>query len=257
MKFLRKLAGIYFLLVFTIPFIVLYPFFLIFLSTPKLYPWANRLRKLWARIIVLFAFIRVKITYEEKPDKNKTYIYAANHSSYLDIISIGLIAPKTFSFMAKAELAKIPLFGIFFRTVDIAVDRKSMTASHKSFLDAAKRIKEGKSIVIFPEGTIGPQVPALKKFKPGAFRLAIDNGIDVIPVTFMHNWKMLPDDGSNIFRPGRMEIIIHRTVSTAHLKSDDAGALTDKIYTIIEEQLKTDPVNRLLIDADKLKNIKV
>ncbi len=236
MKILGRIGFIWFTAWFILCFLILYPAFIILLSREQWYPAANRLRRLWAWAVTLVCFIPVKGIGKSNIIQGPA-IYVANHTSYLDIIAFGLFVPVRSGFVAKMELAKIPLFGIFFRSVDIAVNRGSAMASHKSMLLAAERIGKGYNMMIFPEGTIGPNAPALKSFKGGAFKLAIENGIPVVPVTFYNNYRILPDE-KYTFRPGLLKYKVHRAEPTNHLKAEDVNALRDKIFTIIEQDLQ-------------------
>lgn len=235
MKIAGWIGAVWFVWWFFISFLILYPLFALFLSREKWYPKANKLRKTWAWFLVIINFIRVKGKREGAVFKGPA-IYVSNHTSYIDIIAFGLFFPEKGCFMAKKELAKIPLFGIFFRTVDIGVDRSSAVAAHRSFMLAAERIRQGYSIIIFPEGTIWKFAPKLKPFKNGAFKLAIDNHVPVIPVTFHNNYKILPDEKFE-FYPGTLNYKIHRVETTDNLKGEDSDSFRDKIFTIIEGEL--------------------
>lgn len=235
MKLASKIGAVWIAFWFAVSFLLLYPFFALFLSKEKWYPHANRLRKVWAWFLVCVSFIRVKITKEDELPKGPA-VYVSNHTSYWDIIAMGLIAPPKYAFMAKMELGKIPLFGIFFRTVDIGVNRKSVIDAHKAFLIANDRIKKGYCVVIFPEGTIWQYSPKLKPFKNGAFKLAIEAGIPIVPITFYNNYKILPDEKFE-FNPQTLRMKIHRAEPTSHLKPTDTDFLKDKIFTIIEQEL--------------------
>lgn len=140
--------------------------------------------------------------------------------------------------MAKYELSKIPLFGRFFKTIDIAVNRKNRKASVQSFHEADKRIKEGASMLVFPEGAITKESPKLSRFKNGAFKLAIQNNIPVLPVTILDNYKRLPDGDFLGGGPGKMRMIVHRPVEVTNLKLEDADTLKQNVYCIIEKALK-------------------
>jgi 1-acyl-sn-glycerol-3-phosphate acyltransferase len=154
----------------------------------------------------------------------------------MDIIVLGIFAPLKVSFIAKKELAKIPLFGIFFRTVDIAVDRSSMRDSYQSFTKAKERLDDGYSVIIFPEGTIWEKTPQLKPFKNGAFKLAIEGKYPLIPVTFFNNYKALPDEKFE-FYPSILECKVHRPILTDYLNAEDSDKLKDDIYTLIKNDL--------------------
>ena len=220
-------------------FAVLYIPFRILLSRKQWYPAAHNLRKIWAACILYPSFIFPSVYFEEKPDKNKTYIFCANHFSYLDIIITNLLLPNYFNFMAKNELAKIPVFGIFFRTIDISVNRKNNRESHNAFILAGERLKQGTSVMIFPEGGIHKNVPPMANFKAGAFRLAIENQIPIVPITLPDNWKRLPGGGlDNGLIPGRIRMVVHRAVNTIGLNTDQKDELKDKVFSIIDAEFK-------------------
>jgi 1-acyl-sn-glycerol-3-phosphate acyltransferase len=156
----------------------------------------------------------------------------------LDIPTLTVKLPMFVNFMAKIELARIPFFGIFFRTIDIAVDRKNIRQSVWAFQQAKEQlIKENKSIVIFPEGTIPTTVPKMGRFKEGAFRLAIETQKPLLPVTIIGNWIALPDQGKTRFRPARIVQYVHEPIDTKGMILDDVESLKLKVYTIIERKL--------------------
>ena len=93
-----------------------------------------------------------KTTKDEELKLDKTYIFTPNHFSYFDIVSVNTQMPYFFSFMAKKELSRIPLFGIFFRTLDMPVDRSSKEGAKRAYYLANKKLKSGISLLNFPEG---------------------------------------------------------------------------------------------------------
>ncbi|MCC6722823.1 MAG: 1-acyl-sn-glycerol-3-phosphate acyltransferase [Bacteroidia bacterium] len=238
-KVVRLLWAVWFLTLFTIVFTILYIPFIILLSKPKWYPLAHKLRKIWGYCIVYPSGLFPKVIYEEKPDIKCTYIFCPNHFSYLDIITTTLLIPNYFNFMAKDELTKIMGFKIFFKTLDIPVNRKSIKKSHEAFKQADERIKDGTSILVFPEGGIKNSYPKLSSFKSGAFRLAIENQIPIVPITIIDNWKRMPGGGfANGLHPGKMRMIIHRAIPTLGLKPEQKDELKEKVFGIIETELK-------------------
>src|SRR5690606_103557 len=116
--------------------------------------------------------------------------------------------PHEFSFMGKIELLQNPVTGIFFKSIDIPVDRKSKISSFKAFKKASTWLEKGKSVVIFPEGKIGDQYPpVLCKFKTGPFRLAAEKNIGIIPVVIHNAWELQWDDGSKYgSQPGTVNV---------------------------------------------------
>jgi 1-acyl-sn-glycerol-3-phosphate acyltransferase len=235
LKLLGKIGFVWFVIIFAGIFLLFYPLFLLFLSHPKMYPLANFLRKIWAWATFVLCFSFPIIKREEKLPKSPM-VFVSNHTSYLDIVVLGLFAPPKVSFMGKAQLAKIPLFGIFFRTVDVAVNRESMRDSHKAFVLAGNKLDHDYSILIFPEGTIWDKTPLLKPFKNGAFKLAIEKKVPIVPVTFYNNYKALPDEKFEYY-PKLIKCKVHRAIATDHLNSDDSEQLKDDIYNIIQQEL--------------------
>ncbi|NBV56663.1 MAG: hypothetical protein EBR72_02475 [Bacteroidetes bacterium] len=188
-----------------------------------------------------------KTEYEESLDKNKTYIFTPNHFSYFDIVSVNTQMPYFFSFMAKRELSDIPLFRIFFRTIDMPVDRSSKEGAKRAYYLAHKKLNSGISLLNFPEGGIGNEVPKMRKFKLGPFKMAIQHGLEIVPITLPDNWKRLPcgefvPQGT----PGRMRMYVHRPIPTDSLKSI---YLSDEINVLREDQ-----ISEGLKKEDALKN---
>jgi 1-acyl-sn-glycerol-3-phosphate acyltransferase len=236
-KALRYIWAVYFFLWFLIIFIVFYPLFLLFLSHPKHYRKAHKLRALWGRGIMFMSGLLPKTTYEEKLDKKEQYIFVANHFSYLDILSLNVQVKFFFRFLAKKELADIPMFGIFFRTVDIAVNRQSVRASVTAYQLAEKAIIAGDSLGIFPEGGIANQVPKMAKFKTGAFRLAIEHNVKIVPITIADNWRRLPQGGLHSGgKPGKMRVTIHKPIETHALTTSDLANLMKETREIIQNR---------------------
>ena len=236
--FLKVIWAYWYFFVFVLLFLLLFPFFYILLSNKKWYPAANNLRRVWAWLIFLFTGIIYSIKRESKLNKNQAYIFCPNHTSYLDIPLFAMCYRGYFRFMAKLELSNIPLFNIFFRTIDISVNRGSITESYKALRIAAESIEEGASLVIFPEGKVAHHPPKLEKFKAGPFRLAIEKQVSVVPVTFLDNWQMLYVDKKIWGRPGIARIVVHKPISTIGLTLDDIESLQIKVHDIIENTIK-------------------
>ena len=178
-----------------------------------------------------------KIERAQTPDKNKSYMFIANHTSMTDIMLMLVSVKNPFVFVGKAELAKIPIFGFFYKRTCILVDRSSAKSRQAVFLRAQRRLKSGISICIFPEGGVPEEHVLLDTFKNGAFRLAINHQIPIVPITFADNKKRF----SYTFFSGsigRMRAKIHEFLLTDDLESDDTKALNEKSRTIILKQLK-------------------
>lgn len=229
----------YFGLVTAIGFIVLYPAFLYTLSNPKRYKQGHYMRKIWGHWLFLGGFIRVKHIEEVPFDrKNTTYVITPNHTSKLDIVTLTVKLHLDFNFMAKIELARVPFFGIFFRTIDIAVDRKNVRHSAMAYQQSVDQLSaKTRSIVIFPEGTIPGTTPKMGRFKEGAFKLAIETQSPILPVTIIKNWVVLPDFGKFRFCPGSVIQYVHAPISTTGLTEDDLPRLKEQVHQIIANKL--------------------
>jgi 1-acyl-sn-glycerol-3-phosphate acyltransferase len=220
-------------------FLPLYPLFLIFLSREAWFPYAFRLKKVWAHWIIFSTGIFYTIRYESKLDRKQAYVICPNHSSYLDIVLTNITFPNYFHFMGKAELQKVPLFNIFFRRMNIAVNRSSITDSHKAFKRASGDLSKGISLAIFPEATIPNCAPELGPFKNGAFRLAIEKQVPIVPITYLDNWRLFPDTKHKRFlvRPGLSRIIVHTPIPTIGMTENDATALRKQVYDTLNDTL--------------------
>lgn len=236
----RALWKTLFVLNFVVGLIVLYPVFRLFLSKRAWYPKAFALMRSWARWIahVPGVFVSVKREIDNK-DLPPVAIYCANHASYLDIVLSYIVIPRYFVFMGKQEINKAPLFRAFFRDMNILVDRKSTIESHKAFMKAVCEIDLGNSMFLFPEGKISSKGKLLP-FKNGAFKLAIDKQVPIVPVTFLNNWKLLQNGGflKSHGRPGIARIIVHKPVSTAGMTEKDLVNLRSHVHQVIQKALE-------------------
>ena len=142
--------------------------------------------------------------------------------------------------MGKEELVDGIVTRLFFRSVDIPVNRESKMASFKAFKIAMERLQDGTTLIVFPEATIPDHYPPqLHQFKNGPFRMAIELNVPIIPVTLLNNWKILWDDGHKYgSKPGVCDIFVHRPIETAHLTINDADALRDQVHGIISKKIE-------------------
>lgn len=222
-------------------FLAFYPAFRYFLYKPKRYKNAHKLRRLWGNILTFFGGLRAKmidksnVNWNDKP----VFLVVANHSSYLDIISISCQVPLDLNFMAKNELAKIPLFGIFFRTIDIAVNRASSMQSGKAYLRAKNQLfQKTRSLAIFPEGGIKKTIPNMAPFKKGPFQMAIECGVPILPVVLPDNYVRGPGD-KFYGTPGKMRTIILEPIDTQNWKIEQADQLKDIVFQLLNTELQS------------------
>ncbi len=201
------------------------------------YPYFFKLARIWARVILIGMGFNVKIESQQIPDKNKSYMFVANHTSMADIMLMLVTIKNPFVFVGKKELAKIPLFGFFYKRTCILVDRNSSKSRQAVFLRAQRRLKSGVSICIFPEGGVPEEQIVLDDFKDGAFRLAINHQIPIVPITFLDNKKRF---SYTFFSggPGKMRVKINEFLPTEGFNVKDTKKLNELARTIILQQLE-------------------
>ena len=219
------LYRVWFYVLVAIPIIVLFPVLLLSISKEAWYPYFFKLARFWARFILIGMGFNYSVKVLEQPVKSESYMFIANHTSMTDIMLMLVSVKNPFVFVGKKELAKIPLFGFFYKRTCILVDRSNAKSRQAVFMRAQKRLNQGLSICIFPEGGVPDEDIILDDFKDGAFRLAINHQIPVVPIAFLDNKKRF---SYTFFSggPGRMRAIIHTFIDTKGLEiSQNKGIL--------------------------------
>jgi 1-acyl-sn-glycerol-3-phosphate acyltransferase len=230
------LYRIWFYILVALPIVILFPILFISILKEAWYPYFFKLARFWAKIILVGMGFRWTIESEQTPEPSKSYMFIANHTSMADIMLMLVSVKNPFVFVGKAELAKIPLFGFFYKRTCILVDRSSAKSRQAVFLRAQNRLKSGLSICIFPEGGVPDEAIMLDEFKDGAFRLAINHQIPIVPITFADNKERFSYtffSGS----PGRMRVKIHKFIPTEGLKTEDTKPINEQARNVILNQL--------------------
>ena len=164
-------------------------------------------------------------------------MFIANHTSMADIMLMLVVVKNPFVFVGKKELANIPLFGFFYKRTSILVDRDNKKSRYEVYEQAQRRLNQGLSICIFPEGKVPEEHIILDEFKDGAFRLAIEHQIPIAPITFFDNKKRFSYtffSGS----PGIMRAKIHQFIPTSLLDLDSKKAIKNMSRKIILDDLE-------------------
>ncbi|HYK75664.1 MAG TPA: lysophospholipid acyltransferase family protein [Daejeonella sp.] len=239
-RVLKRVHYIYYQISVALVFICLYPFLYYFSRDPVKFHSMNHIRRIVSRVSASVSGIFFRFTFEEPIDWSRPYIICPNHTSNLDIVSVILLSKRNFVFLGKEELLKNFVTGIYFKTIDIPLDRQSKISSYRAFKRAGEYLKKGVNVAIFPEGLIADEYPpVLYPFKNGPFRLAIDHGVQILPVTICNNWKLMWDDGSKFgTRPGISHIFVHKAIHTQGFDPEEADVLKDQVYQIIDQKLK-------------------
>ncbi|MCA1631763.1 MAG: 1-acyl-sn-glycerol-3-phosphate acyltransferase [Acidobacteria bacterium] len=178
------------------------------------YPWAIWGGKAWLRL----SGMRVVVRGRERLDPAATYIFISNHRSYLDTATLFDYTGRRIGLLAKKELLKVPILGTGMGFVNImAIDRTNRQRAIETVRAATERIRSGVSFGVFAEGTRA-RPGELLPFKKGAFHMAIDAGVRVVPVAMKHT-DVLMGKGTGLARPGTIEMVILPPVETAGLST--------------------------------------
>jgi 1-acyl-sn-glycerol-3-phosphate acyltransferase len=233
----RWLYTAYAALLFVLLFMLLFPFFLIPIFFTRLHTLTGILNRVWAYLMFPLIGMPFRIREKKRLNREQQYIFVANHFSYLDIASMGF-NPVNAVFVGKSDMEKVPLFGYMYRKLHITVDRASLSSRVNTLKRSMEAIDAGKSLTIFPEGGIlTKQAPQMIKFKDGAFRIAIEKQIPIVPVTIPNNWIILPDKGPLLLRWGLMEVCFHEPINTQQMTLKDVDGLKERVYDIINQRL--------------------
>ncbi|MDE5967462.1 MAG: 1-acyl-sn-glycerol-3-phosphate acyltransferase, partial [Muribaculaceae bacterium] len=188
--------------------------------------------KWWARIICWCSLVRVTVKGRENIDRKQGYMFVANHQGAYDIFAVYGWLGHNFRWMMKQSLRKIPLIGYACARIGhIMVDNHSPAAVRRTIDTARATLRDGMSIVIFPEGArtftgkVGP-------FKKGAYQLALEFGLPIVPITIDGAFKVMPRT-TLIPRPGHIKLTIHKPIPAPHSDDDRTEAMQLTRDTII------------------------
>lgn len=234
---LSSIWRLWFLLIFILVFILFMPALFFFTALFKNEIIIAKLCRYWSKLTLYISFIFPKVEWEEKLNKKEQYIFCPNHVSTLDIPFILAVLPVPLQYIGKAEIAKIPLFGYFYKNNSVIVDRANRRNAYSAFLKAGEKLKMGINMCIFPEGGIPNSDIYLKKFKNGPFRLALDKNIKVVPITMPDSKSMFPEQYFK-GRPGIVRIKIHKAIAPNSLAEKSIENFNLSVYNTIFEQLK-------------------
>lgn len=245
LSFIRKIAQtlyrIWFYVLVALPMLIFFPFLLLSTlseSTYRQFFWMAR--NLWAMPILYGMGCPPKVYRDQELEKGKSYMLVANHTSMLDIMMMLYVSKNPFVFVGKKELVKIPLFGFFYKRVCIMVDRDDSGSRTGVYRRAQRRLSQGLSICIFPEGGVpDDESLLLDEFKDGAFKMAISHKIPIVPITFYDNKKRF---SFSFFSggPGEVRAKVHPFFETGILDEEDKGTLREEVREVILEELEKD-----------------
>lgn len=219
------------------PILIMFPFLMVSIVKEKWYPYFFVMARIWAKTILFGMGFYYQVDKSQKLEQGRSYMFVSNHTSMSDIMLMLAITRNPFVFVGKKELEKIPLFGFFYKRTCILVDRNNSKSRMEVFNQAQKRLNQGLSICIFPEGGVpNDESVLLDEFKDGAFRLAIEHQIPIVPLSFADNKKRFSYtffSGS----PGLMRVKIHPLLETEGKNPVDRKDMKEEVRTIIYQQL--------------------
>lgn len=191
--------------------------------------------RLWGKTLVMGCpFWSIRVQGLEKIDRRKTYVIVANHQSMVDILAAVDALPLNFKFMAKKELFSIPFIGWQMRLAGyIALDRASRESGRKAIVKAIEWVERGASVLLFPEGTRSED-GRVKAFKPGAFKIAKETGVEILPVVIDGTGHALPKHSLKLDTRSDFQVTVLDPVSTAGLEPDE---LSEKVRLTMMEKL--------------------
>lgn len=186
----------------------------------------------WGRMICYLLFVKVRLIGLEKIDLQRSYVIAANHQSIFDIFAIYGWLPNIFKWIMKAELRKIPLVGKACESAGhIFINRSNPIAAKLSLDKAEQQLVNGVSVVVFPEGT-RTRSGAMGSFKKGAFRMATDLGLPILPITIRGSFDRISRKSIYVY-PGTIEMIFHDAVDVKEYLPDRTSDLMEDVFQII------------------------
>ncbi len=197
----------------------------------------HRLLKMWSKSILRISCINVTVKGISNIDPARSYIYMCNHQSNFDIPVLLAYLPAESKWLAKAELFKIPIFGYAMKRAGyISIDRSNRKSAFESLKRAAHLIREGVSVLIFPEGTRSKD-GNIREFKKGGFVLAVDSGVPVIPI-IIHGTRAIMPKKQMVIQSGEVILEIREPIETSSYSRKTKDKLLQKVREIICESFE-------------------
>jgi 1-acyl-sn-glycerol-3-phosphate acyltransferase len=196
-----------------------------------------RLGKAWAWLIMRTNRVRIQIEGIEKVIKHRSYVFIANHASFLDPPAVALALKNPLRFVGKRSLLKVPLFGIAVKLARmILIDRNDSKNARELINNAVRELRDGISACFFAEGTRSLD-GRLQKFKKGGFVLALKAKLPIVPITIVGSHLLLPRNTLRL-KSGVMKVIIGDPIDTSGYSEEDRDALLEKVHAIIRSNLE-------------------
>lgn len=207
--------------------------------THRFRPTAHNFKRwatVWSRMILFGSGVHVTVEERTGLDPDRPYVFVANHQCLLDIMVLGGYLPYPFGFVAKIELAHVPLLGFAIRhSASLFIDRSDRRRSLESMREAGERIRSGNSVLIYAEGSrsYGATLQPLKK---GAFYLAVEAGVPLVPVTVVDSYRLM-NERRKAARPGRVRLVVGTPIDMTGRRRGDIPDVMDAVRTQMDREL--------------------
>ena len=191
-------------------------------------------RRIWAPGILTILSSRTRVYGKENIEVGKSYVLMSNHLSYLDIPTLFKVIPLNIYFIAKKELRKTLFIGWYMRATEmIFIDRNDKNEAQKSLTEAAQLIAKGKTVLIFPEGTLSPD-GEIQRFKKGGFKLALEAGVEILPIAINGTNEVWSANSITKFKSGTISVSIGKPISLADQNYNDLNELMLTVKSKVE-----------------------
>lgn len=236
---LRAIWRVWFYVFFGLSLLTMIPFLFFLSMRENQYPTLYKIIRGFSKTLIFVMGFRLKTTIEEPVDQNKSYMFCPNHTSMMDPFILISMVKNPIVFVGKAELKKIPVFGFFYKRICILVDRSNPKSRKEVYLKAKRRLVNGTSVAIFPEGLVPKEDVILSPFKNGAFSLAIEHQIPIVPATYfdckrLFSWTYFKGN------PGTFRIRQHAFIETKGFTKSDLRELKETTFNILYNELIKD-----------------
>ncbi|HPX80606.1 MAG TPA: lysophospholipid acyltransferase family protein [Syntrophales bacterium] len=192
----------------------------------------HKVARTWAKVLLAISNVQVRVIGTEYVDGETPQIFMSNHQSDFDILIILAFLPGQFRWIAKKELFRIPVFGRAMKNAGyIEIDRQHHQRALQNLAEAARKIREGKSVMSFPEGTRSKD-GSIKPFKKGMFHLAMEAGVPIVPITIIGADAIMPKRSLKV-NPGRITMIIDAPIDIDEYTDDARTELMERVRGII------------------------
>ena len=234
----------FYVLVLVITIIILLPSFIFILLNKNWYRKFYVMGVLWSDLILFFMGMFPRRNKKLVTEPGYSYIFVANHISMIDVmLLVSTVRKNPLVFIGKKELEKIPIFGYVYKKTMILVDRSSNESKKQVFEQTKEKLMTGISIGIFPEGTVPELEVELAPFKHGAFTMAIEHQVPIVPITFLDNKKRFPWSFGGLIAgskgsPGRLRVKIHDPIETKGMIKEDRIKLSNDVRELMLHDLR-------------------